>query len=75
MKLISRLPNKNAPLGLPPLGGGGGDRSLRLLLWQSLTMQGIKHKLRGEKSYTKELRTSASPSPNLKNSRRCFRQF
>jgi hypothetical protein len=36
---------------------------------------GIKHKLRGEKSYPKELQTRASPSPNLKNRRRCFHQF
>jgi hypothetical protein len=40
-------------------------------LWEksqvSLTMQGIKHKLRGEKSYPGELQPRASPSPNLKN--------
>jgi hypothetical protein len=38
MKLISRLADWNAPLGLPPLGGGGGDHFLRLLsrrLWSS----------------------------------------
>jgi hypothetical protein len=38
MKLISRLADWNAPLGLPPLGGSGGNRSLRLLsqqLWSS----------------------------------------
>jgi hypothetical protein len=28
MKFISRLADWNAPLGLPPLGGGGGDRSM-----------------------------------------------
>jgi hypothetical protein len=48
-------------------------------LWEkcqvSLTIQGIKHKLRGEKSYPKELQTRASPSPNLKNRRHCFHQF
>jgi hypothetical protein len=31
MKLISRLAFWNAPLWLPPLGGGGGDRSIWLL--------------------------------------------
>jgi hypothetical protein len=48
-------------------------------LWEksqvSLTMQGIKQKLRGEKSYPKELQSRASPSQNLKNRRRCFHQF
>jgi hypothetical protein len=53
--------------------------TLKCKLWEksqvSLTMQGVKHKLRGEKSYLKELQTRASPSPNLKNGRRCFHQF
>jgi hypothetical protein len=41
----------------------------------SLTMQGIKHKLRDGKSYLKELQTRALPSPNLKKGHRCFHQF
>jgi hypothetical protein len=31
MKLIYWLADWNTPLELPPLGGGGGDRSLQLL--------------------------------------------
>jgi hypothetical protein len=38
-------------------------------------MQGIEHKIKGEKLYLKELQTRASPSPNLKDGRRCFHQF
>jgi hypothetical protein len=34
MKLISLLADWNAPLRLPPLGGGGGEHSLQLLAWR-----------------------------------------
>jgi hypothetical protein len=49
--------------------------SERPFTMKSSKAKGIKLKLRGEKSYPKEFQTRASPSPNLKNGRRCFHQL